>query len=131
MPIPMSIGVGVMISMAGMLAGALALAAVIHKGKMSPDAMGYGVLAVLMISSVFGSLIACTRVSGKRLIVGAVTSAVYLLVLLCMTALFFGGRYQGVAVTALVVLGGGIISALLTTRHGKGTGKKHKKHRYG
>ena len=39
--------------------------------------------------------------------------AVYLVVLWAMTALFFGGRYQGVGVTAIVIFGGAILTVLL------------------
>ncbi len=128
MPAAIGIGAGVSVLMTVICSAALAF--LISSGRMAPGSMGYGVLGILMLSAVIGSAMACAKVQGKRMIVSAASAASYLTVLLCMTALFFGGEYNGVLVTTLVILGGGIINGLLPT--GKGRTKiRHSKRRYG
>lgn len=128
---PAAIGIGMAVSMISTLLFSAVLAALIAGGRISPDSMGYGVLGILMMSAILGALAACAKVPGKRMIVSGASSAGYLLLLLCVTALFFGGEYQGVVATALVIFGGGIISALLPAGQGRGRKRPGKKRRYG
>lgn len=125
--IAMGVGTGIII----LLGLSALMAALISGEKMSPGSVGYGVLILLMLSSFCAAAAASAKVKNKRLIVSLVTAAVYLLALLCITALFFDGMYDGVLQTGLVVLGGGAVNGLLAA--GKGSGRKTARHkrRYG
>ncbi len=129
--LPSAIIVGMAVSILLTLSLSAILAILIAGGKMSPETMGYGVLGILMSSSILGAAVACAKTPGKRMIVSSSSAAGYLLLLLCTTALFFGGEYQGVGVTALVVMAGGLINALLPAGKAKRKNRTSKKRRYG
>lgn len=106
------------------LASTLALTAVLAKlmeGEILPEEnIGYGVMILLLVSAFLGSAIACKRVKRRYLLTAALTGVVYVGILLSITALFFGGQYSGVGVTALLVLCGSLLAAMLFSRDGKG-----------
>lgn len=110
---PAGIGIGTAVSVAITVAGAALIAVWIDKGTMSSDAMGYGALATLLLSSLIGSLTAAAMIKHRKSVVCMATGLMYFCALLCCTAMFFGGRYSGVGVTALVIFAGSGASALL------------------
>lgn len=104
------------------------ISALILSEKINVAAMGYSVMGVLMLSSVIGATVANMQINGKRMIVAAAVAGCYFVELLCITALFFGGMYKGVAPTAAVVFGGGIIAGLIPAgKRGAGKVKMYKK----
>lgn len=72
----------------------------------SETAIGYAAMGILLVSSIGAAAVAIGRVKRQRLIVGLASGGIYYLMLLSTTALFFGGRYTGMGVTALVVAAG-------------------------
>lgn len=84
---------------------------------MSVDHIGYGSMAVLLVSSAAGAFAAQRLVKHRKLPVCLVSGAVYYAMLLATTALFFGGQYQGMGVTlAVVAAGAGSIGLLVTKK---------------
>lgn len=106
------------------LASTLALTAVLAKlmeGEILPEEkIGYGVMILLLVSAFLGSAMACKRVRRRYLLTAALTGVVYVGILLSITALFFGGQYSAVGVTALLVFCGSLLAAMLFSRDGKG-----------
>lgn len=129
--IPGSIAVGTAVSMIVTLIAAAILAVLIESGKLSPEAMGYGVFALLMVSSVVGAIFASKQFEFKKMIVSMLTAMCYFVSLLCITALFFDGVFGGVPVTALVVIAGGLVAGFVPTRQGKSVKNRKRKKRYG
>lgn len=129
--LPLGIGMGLGVSVVCTLVIAAVLALLISSGKLAPAAMSVGVMALLMLSSVIGAMVSAGKVKSKRLIVCMATALCYFAVLLCTTALLFDGMYQGVPVTALVVMGGGLIAGLLPAGQGSGANHHKRKKRYG
>ncbi len=127
--LPGGIAMGVGVCMVVTLGLAAAFAMLIHKQTIGESGAGYGVLGILMLSSFTGAGFAAWLVKSKRMILCTLTSAGYFLSLLCVTALFFGGQYQGVGATALVIFGGGWIAALTFSGQGR-TGKKSRRKGY-
>lgn len=82
----------------------------------SIDALTVG---VLILSSMCGSLIGYAVTGHHRLPVCLTTGGGYYLLLLASTALFFGGEYRAVGVTALAILGGSGAMVLLGLKEGK------------
>ncbi len=120
----------------GLAAGALAellmtvgLAALgaklIDLGYFQENAIGYFAMGILLLSSFVGAVIAAGRIKRRRLLVCILSGAVYFGMLLSMTALFFGGQYSGVGVTAIMVLCGVGLSILAGFRGERG-GKRRK-----
>ena len=85
----------------------------------------YCTLLVLLLSATLGSMTAIRSATEKKLYLGLSVGGIYLLVLLAMTALLFGGQYRGVGVSAFVVFSGAILAVLM----GQGCRKSRKSRR--
>ena len=113
------LALGTMISVVITLIGAAISAAMISSETIPEDSSAYCAMAILLISAITGASAGAGKVKEKRLYVCGMIGAIYFLVLLATTALFFGGRYEGVGVTSLVNLAGSIGACLLGIRGGK------------
>ena len=109
---PVAVALGVAISMAVMLLGALLMAYLVLKGSISMDALGIAAAVVLAIASALGSWCASILNAEKRFLVTALTALVFFLMLLGITAVFFDGMYSGLCFTALVILAGAGVTLL-------------------
>lgn len=103
------------------------LAKLLQTGVLAQNQTGYGVMVLLLLASFFGAAVAQGRVKHRRMMVCMLSGGVYYLSLLAITALFFGGQYTAMGVTALVVLAGCGTAALLCTRKGRGGNVRHRK----
>lgn len=105
--------VGAAASVAVTLIGTAICAALISAETINAGSLGYCAIGILLLSSFIGAAAAAGKRKEKRLYTSLIAGAIYMIVLLCVTALFFGGRYEGVAVTALVIFSGSILNTLL------------------
>jgi len=121
---------GAALSLGITILGACVSAFMIHKEVVEESAVGYCSLVTLLVSSSLGAVLAMNRVKRMRMQVCLLTGACYFLSLLCITALFFGGEYTGIGVTALAILGGSGAVALMSIRQKKSRGHTHKKGAY-
>lgn len=117
--VPAGLAMGALMSLAITVAGAGILAKLLDMEKMIWENIGYGIMILLILSSFFGGLTAYKRIKRQRLLVCMASGAVYYGLLLSITALFFGGQYEAVGVTALLVLGGSLAAGMLGLRQGK------------
>ena len=127
---PAGLALGAVGSLISTVIGAGVFAYMISAEKIPAEAVGYCAMAVLLISSVLGPLIAAGRIKRRRLYVCAISGLIYFLLLLGITALLFGGQYQGMGVTALLVLAGAGTVAMLNpakkTSHSSRYKMKHR-----
>lgn len=121
---PAGIAVGGLTSLSITLVGVAVLAWLIHKERMAMDSVGYGIMALLLIASFLGAVTAHRKIRRRRMVVCTVSGITYLGMLLCIPALFFGGEYSGVLVTALLVAAGSFCAGLLGLRQGRGAGRR-------
>ena len=77
------------------------------------NALGYGAMLILLLSSMVGAAIANQLIKRRRMFVCVLNGLVYYSILLMGTALLLGGRYQGIGVTAALVIGGSAAAGLL------------------
>lgn len=126
MSVPGGLAVGVGISLLVTAVGAAVLAWLLDGEKLLWENVGYGIMGMLLCASFFGSLAAFRRIRRQRMLVCMLSGVAYLGVMLSMTALFFGGQYEGVGVTALLVLGGSGAAGMLGLKPEKGRGGKAK-----
>ena len=127
MAAPVGIGAGTGIAVAVTILGALVVAWMTDGMMLPEDGIGYGAMVTLLLASCLGARVAAGLVKRRRLLVCMATGGVYLLLLLGMTAFFFGGQYQGVAPTARLALGGALAAAMVGNPDGgRGTKKRHK-----
>ena len=87
--------------------------------------IGYCSMIALVLGSVTGAVTAVKKIKRRKFLMGVLSGVVYYLMLLMVTALFFGGQYRGMGVTLLLVLGGSIAGAIMANRE-KGRGMKHR-----
>ena len=116
----MSMPVGLTVGGIGSLMITLAMSAVIAKMMerevIAQGNIGYFVIGILLLSTIAGALISFGRIKRRRMIVCLVSGLIYYCILLLITTLCFGGQYQGVGVTGLVVLCGSCCAGLLGLR---------------
>lgn len=125
MSMPAGLAVGAAASLAVTLLLAAVLAKLVETERLAQENIGYGVMVLLLAASFIGALVSFSRVKRQRMLVCCVSGLIYFAMLMSITALFFGGQYSAVGVTALLVLGGSGTAALLGLREGRG-GKRKK-----
>lgn len=128
--IPVGLTVGAISSILLTLVCSIILAKMVDKGKIQWENIGYGIMVQTMASSFAGAKIAYMRVKRQRLLICLLSGAIYYSVLIVIAAVFFGGQYDGMAVTALLVLAGCGSASLLGLRIGKTGQHKIKKIRH-
>ncbi len=126
-PMPIGIAIGILVSTVLTLILSGVLAWLVLGEKVSDKSMGYGIMLILLIASVTGSTLSIKTIKHRKMFTGMATGIGYLSVLLMCTALFFGGQYQGVGVTAAVVLSGSLATGLISARERKSGKTRTKK----
>lgn len=126
--VPAGIGVGILVSLFTTLIGTGILSWMLSGEKLQENAQDYGTVLILLLSSIAGAGTSVIVCKAKRLIVSLLAGIGYFLFLLACTALFFGGQYQRIGVTALVILAGSLGVVLV----GQVPAKKHTstRHKY-
>ena len=119
---PGGILLGVGAAMIIILLCAMVLAWLVASERISEEMVSLGCCVIWPLASAAGNLVAWSAIREKRLIVmGITTTSIY--VMLLISALAFGGQYQGIGTAALLVcLGGGI--SMIPELIGKGSGAK-------
>ena len=123
------LGAGGTVSLTVTVLGAMGIGKMLDLQKLEWKNTGYVILFLLLIGSFTGALTASEKIKRRKLLVCAVSGGIYWAELLLITALFFGGQYEAVGVTALLITAGSVSAALLTAGKGRGAGKKRRNHR--
>ena len=131
MSMPAGIAVGMLVSLLVTLVGALLLGWLIDSETMTTNSIGYGSMVILLAASALGALVAKNRIKHRTLVVCLLSGTGYYLSLLSITALFFGGQYQGMGVTLALVLAGAGSVSLLNLKKKKSITKGYRKLRTG
>ena len=105
------------------------LAWLILGGKTGWEAMGYGAMITLLAASYAGASMSCRLISRRKLLVCILSGAIYLFSLGLLTALLFGGKLDGIWISALLVIGGAGMAALVHCAEKRNKGKGRKKRR--
>jgi len=120
--LPFGVGIGGLMSIVSTILGALIIAWIIEKEWITDSSVNLWFVALILIASFVGAGTATGIIKNKRMIVCLLSGLVYLLLLLACNSLFFGGQYNGIMETMLVVFAGCTSMGLLGL-------KKDKKHR--
>lgn len=115
--IPFAIGVGTGISLVVMMLGILITALLLMNETIKESAIGYGVMIITIVSAIAGCATTVTLARNRILVLSICTAFVFALLLLAITALFFGGQYNGVWVTMLMIIGSSVAVALVAGKH--------------
>ena len=118
MSMPGGLTIGAVVSLGGTLLFAAVLAKLVDMEKLAWENIGYGIVVLLLLASFSGAMTAYAKIKRQRLLVCSVSGVIYFGILLAITALFFGGQYEAVGVTAALVFGGSACAWLLGLRGG-------------
>lgn len=128
--IPAGLAIGALVSMLATIIVTAVGAHLIMSEVLPQEQIGYCSIAALLCGAILGAVTAAGKVKHRKLLVCLLSGLVYYCVLLAVTALFFGGQYQGMGVTFVTVCLGCAAAALLTSREKKSkTPQRRKKTR--
>lgn len=113
-PILTHILIGAITALVIGIAGASLMAALIIGERIPIESIKLGIWTILFLSSLCGTLLGIKLANTQALVIGSAISLTYLLALSAINILFFDGTFQGVIVSALVVLAGSAVSIGLT-----------------
>lgn len=128
--LPVGVAIGLLANLLITLVGAAFTAYLVDKQIIPQSAIGYGCVITLLLSACLGALVSVKRVKRLRMQVCLISGACYYIMLLGINALFFGGQYEGMGITALVVLGGCLAVAITGMSGGKSRKSILKKRAY-
>lgn len=98
-------------------------------GFVSEKALGYFVMAILLIASFTGTLVSGVKIQRRRMLVSLITGVVYYAFLFAVTGVFFGGNYSGIGTTGFLILVGALTSGILGLKSNKMAVKCHVRYR--
>lgn len=98
--------------------------------KISENSIKLCTMITICVASFSGAAISVKSKSKQRLLVGPAVSAVYLVVLLMSTALFFEGQYQNILINIVMALIGALLACVLPSGKKTQTGRTRKKRLY-
>lgn len=125
--IPAGLGAGAGVSTLITLLGTALLAKFLDAEVIQWEAVGYGILIMVMLSAMLGSITAMKRIKRQFGIVCLLSGFAYWGILLSITALFFGGQYEAVGVTLLLIAGGSGCAFLLCAGQGRGGNRRKRR----
>ncbi len=106
------------IVLSGIIAGFL------NNEKITWAQAGYWIMGMLYLASFIGSKFAISTIKRQRIVVSIMSGALYWGLLLCITALLFGGNFGAVWVTFGIIVAGSGSAAILSMPTGQKYGKK-------
>lgn len=124
---PAGLALGAAVSLVITIGAAAIIALLIQEEIIPESAAGYGVMILLLLAATAGTATANRKIKRRKLLVTALSAAVYYAILLSITALFFGGQYHGMGVTALLVLCGSALQLFTGQQSRGGQKRKHYK----
>ena len=127
MPTGLLTGLGVSLAVTILLA--VVAAKLIDMEWIGEKDIGYCAMVILMAAPFCGARLSQKKIKRQRLMVCAMSGGLYFLSLLGITALFFGGQYEAVGVTFLLVAGGCTLT-LLVGEGNNSPGKRKRKKTY-
>jgi hypothetical protein len=127
MSMPAGLAIGTGLSLLITLAGACVTAWLLSSEYIAVEQIGYGSLVTLITASAAGAWIASMLIKHRHLMVCVTTGGLYYASLIMITAVFFGGQYQGMGVTLLAILAGCGSVAIMKTRPRRTITKGYKK----
>lgn len=126
--IPVGIGIGLAVSVIITLLGAAVAAYMIASEAIGESNIGYASMITLVAATVAGAATAVAKTKRLRLQISLLTGSAYFLTLLATTALFFGGQFDGVTTTLILIMIGSLLVTLIPQK--KNEWRRHAGKRY-
>lgn len=122
--VPGGLAMAVSVSVLMTIVGSVVIALCLNEEKITWQQAGYWIMGMLLAASFVGGKCAYGAIKRQRLVVCVMSGLLYWGLLLCVTALFFGGKFGAVWETAGIIAAGSGTSALITM---PGGGKNRRK----
>ena len=100
----------------------------IHTEHIQWSNIGYWIMTILFLSSYLGAKTSYLSLKRQKMIISALSGILYWGILLCSTALLFGGNFNAIPETAAIIAAGSMCSGLMSRTIGKRNSKKVRKH---
>ena len=111
--IPAGIAIGTGVSALLSLVGAAIIAWLVNGESLSTEHTGVAAMLVNFLSGAAGAWTSILLIKKRKLLVSLATGGCYLALLLSVTAMFFGGQFEGAWKGILAVLVGSLAASLL------------------
>ena len=125
--VPGGLAAGGFISMLATMLITAVLALLLENERMDWDAVGYGIAGMILLSAYLGAVTAWKRIRRQRLMICMMSGLVYWGSLLSVTALFFGGQFEAVGVTVLLIAGGCLCAVMTGAERKRPSGRAGKR----
>lgn len=122
--VPGGLALAAFVSMSITVLFSAVIAYFLNQEKITWLQAGYWIMGMLYAASFLGGKCAFLSIKSNRLLVSAMSGILYWGLLLCMTALFFGGDFSAIWETAAIIGAGSGTAALISMPYRKNTGKK-------
>ena len=110
---PRGLLTGTLYALAVTLAGTGITAKLVDMEVLVPEKIGYAIMVLLIAAAWTGATASGRSIRRRILMVSLLSGGCYYTMLLAITALLFGGQYQGAGETALLILCGSLLPVLL------------------
>jgi hypothetical protein len=117
--------VGAIISFIITIIGSIMIASCLNLEKITWEEAGYWIMGMLFLAAFIGGKGAHAVIKRQRIAVSLMTSFLYWGILLCTTALFFGGNFGPLFETAAIILAGCISSSIFRNSFSKNNRRKN------
>lgn len=128
-PIPKGLAMGTAVAVLLTILFAVGMTQLILTETISEAALGYGAMILLPMASAISALIAVGIIKRRRMQICLLAGLAYFIALGLINVVFFGGQFEGVGVSLLLILLGVLCVGVLGLRGEKGGRKKHKIYR--
>ncbi len=128
MSMPAGIALGSIIALVTTLLIAVIVTQLVLNEKIAEASIGYWAMAVLPLSAAVGAFISVWLIKRRRMQVCLITGGAYYLSLLVINILFFGGQFNAMALSLLLVFVGACTIGIMGAKGDRRGSKKHKKY---
>lgn len=111
------------------LVSAIIMTQLVLSGSMKHTALGYWAMVLVPLVSAISAFIAVGIIKRQRMQVCLLSGLAYFVTLLIVNLVFFGGQFDGIVITAILILSGVLCVGLLGLRGERRGAKKYKSYR--
>lgn len=115
--VPGGLAIAASVSMAVTLGLSAVIGIFLNRETITWEQAGYCIMGMLFLASFIGGKCAYGAIKRQRILVSVMSGLLYWGILLCITALFFGGKFEAVGETAALIGAGAGCAALLFSQN--------------
>lgn len=114
-------------SMSITILASVIIAQMLDSGQITWEQSGYWIMGMLLLSAFLGAKAAIVTIKRQKLAVSMMSGILYWGIMICVTALFFGGNYDTVLETAALIIAGSGCAAMVSLPQKRSRRKRRRK----